>query len=215
MVVVMLVLLAAAVAPVLAHQPFYEDVDFTSEEPYRVDDATISTAVYATLDTRTDVDYYAFSGREGQRILLSIVIPQIAGQDRFAPTMALMGPGLAPIGLPAAVTRPQAAGAYLLPVPAGPAGTFYEPFGRKSYWERQEERVILPADGSYVVAVWNDASEVGRYTFVIGDREIRGGDPASGQKMAAYWTPVPEPAPEPKQITPATMPRCGMGFSSR
>lgn len=211
-VVLTLVLVAVTVAPVLAHQPFYEDEDFTVETPYRVTDATVSTAVYATLDARGDVDYFAFDGRKGQRILLSIVIPQIAGQDLFAPTMALIGPGLEPISLPARVTQPESSGAYLLPAPSGPAKTFFEPYGRKSYWERQEERVTLPADGPYTVAVWSDASQVGRYTFVIGDREIRGGDTASGRKMAAYWTPVPEPAPEAPQIAPAPMSSCGHEF---
>jgi hypothetical protein len=211
-----LILLALSVSPALAHQPFFEEEDITAEKPWLVAKPTVSTAIYATLDSRTDVDYFAFDGKKGQTILLSIVIPQIAGQEIFAPTMALMGPGLGSTSVPAKVVKPVDAGAYLLPALTGPAKTFYEPFGRKSYWERQEERVTLPADGRYTVAVWSDDAQVGRYTFVIGDREIPGGDPAYGRKMAAYWTPVPAPAPEPVQVAPAITPTkmsgCGEEF---
>jgi hypothetical protein len=211
-----LILLALTVAPALAYQPFFEEEDVTAEKPWLVAKPTVSTAIYATLDSRTDVDYFVFDGKKGQTVLLSIVIPQIAGQESFAPTMALMGPGLGSASLPAKVVKPADSSVYLLPALTGPAKTFYEPFGRKSYWERQEELVILPADGRYTVAVWSDEAQVGRYTFVVGDREIPGGDPAYGRKMAAYWTPVPAPAPEPVRATPAITPTkmsgCGEEF---
>jgi hypothetical protein len=48
-----------------------------------------------------------------------------------------------------------------------------------------------------VVAVWHPEGQVGRYTFVIGDKERRGGDPAFPIKMRRYWTPVPAPTPTP------------------
>lgn len=185
-----LAILALTVAPALAHQPFFEEGDITAAQPWAVKDAAVSTALYATLDTASDVDYYAFDGRKGQRILLEMTIPQIAGQELFAPEMALLGPGLPAASLPGRVTVPAASGARWLPALTGPAESFNEPFSRTSYWERQSERVTLPADGRYVVAVWHGSGEVGRYVFVIGDREVRGGDPAFGAKMPAYWTPV-------------------------
>jgi hypothetical protein len=218
--IVLLALAAVIVTatPAVAHQPFFEDEDFTAEAPRFVARPAVSTAIYATLDRRDDVDYFTFDGKKGQSILLSIVIPQIAGQETFAPAMALMGPGLGQLSLPEGVARGADAGAYLMRASAGPAKTFYEPFGRKSYWERQEERVTLPADGRYTVAVWSDDRQVGRYTFVIGDREIPGGDPAYLQKMAAYWTPVPEPAPEPLDAKPpiaaTKMSGCGDEFGA-
>jgi hypothetical protein len=172
-----LALLALTVMPALAHQPFFEAGDITAEQPWTVQDPTISTALYATLDRAGDVDYFAFEGRKGQRILLEMTIPQIAGQELFAPEMALTGPGLP-------------AGGRVIPALRGPAETFNEPFSRTSYWERQSERVTLPADGRYVVAVWHAAGDVGRYVFVIGDRERMGGDPLFGVKMREYWAPV-------------------------
>ena len=196
-ILLVLALLALSAVPASAHRPYFEETDITADKPWLVSDPTISTAIYATLDTRSDVDYYAFDGRKGQIILLSLTIPQIAGQEQFAPEMALLGPGLGAASLPARVVNAAGAGVRLIPALKGEAASFYEPFSRTSYWERQEERVTLPADGRYVVAAWHAGGAVGRYTFVIGDKERPGGDLAFGRKLRSYWTPVPEPAPEP------------------
>jgi hypothetical protein len=188
-----LTILAAAVLafPVLAHQPYFEEDDITPDEPWAITDPTVSTAVYATLETPSDVDYYAFKGEAGDGILLAMTIPQIDGQDDFAPTMALFGPGLKGTDVPSRVVRPASEGGLLLSPPPGPAPEFFEPFSQTSYWERQEQRVPLPADGEYLVAVWHDGGELGRYVFVIGDKERLGGDPAFPLKMKSYWTALP------------------------
>jgi len=192
---VAVVLITLSVAPVWAHEPYFEEEDIIADAPWQVKDPTVSTAVYATLESSADVDYYTFGGRKGQSILLEITIPQIAGQELFAPEMALLGPGLAADRLPTRVAVLPGAGSLLIPALTGPAAVFNEPFSRTSYWERQSQRVTLPADGRYVVAVWHGAGEVGRYVFVIGDKERSGGDPAFVLKMRSYWTPVPQPAP--------------------
>jgi hypothetical protein len=147
--------------------------------------------MYATLETPNDVDYYSFNGSIGQSILLSITIPQITGHENFTPTMALIGPGLPQGDLPEGVTitKPHDSGVLILPSPVN-ATEFFEPFSRTSYWTRQEQYVELPANGSYTVAVWDEKGQVGRYVFVIGDREIPGGDLAFPLKLKNYWTPV-------------------------
>ncbi len=123
--------------------------------------------------------------------MFELTIPQIEGQDDFAPTLALMGPGLPAGTLPSQVERPPKAGAQVIAPPTGPAESFYEPFSRTSYWERQSQRVTLPANGRYVVAVWHPQGELGRYGFVIGDKERPGGEMFGlGKKLKAYWTPV-------------------------
>ncbi|MEZ4769220.1 MAG: hypothetical protein R2844_12440 [Caldilineales bacterium] len=188
------VLLLATASAALAHRPYFEEGDIPASAPWQIDDPTISTVVYATLDARADVDYYTFEGKTGQRILLEITIPQIAGQELFAPAMALMGPGLPAGQLPNRVDNTAGQGAVEIAPVTGPAETFYEPFSRTSYWERQSERVTLPEDGQYTVAIWHPRGEVGRYGFVIGDKERLGGDLLGlGSKMRSYWTPVPEP----------------------
>jgi hypothetical protein len=116
--------------------------------------------------------------------------------------MALLGPGLVAREMPARVEKLANAGTLPIPALVGEAKTFYEQFSRTSYWERQEQRVTLPADGRYVVAVWHAARQVGRYTFVIGDKERLGGDPAFMRKLRAFWTPVPPPTPIPATPVP-------------
>ena len=197
-----LIVALLAVTPASAHRPYFEEEDIVAAKPWQIDDPTISTVVYATLQSAGDVDYFAFDGRQGDRILLEITIPQIEGQENFAPSLALLGPGLGSTTLPARIARPASAnGALLIEPPPGPATTFFEPFSRTSYWERQSQRVTLPADGRYIVAVWHPAGELGRYGFVIGDKERPGGDLAFMSKLRSYWTPV-----QPASATPDAVP---------
>lgn len=197
-------LLLAAVRPAEAHQPYFEGEDWTPDTAYRVQDPTVSTALYATLDRRADVDYVRFTGRAGQSILIGLTIPQIEGQETFTPTLALIGPGLPAARLPARIETPPDTGAVVLRAVPGEPTSFLEPFSRTRYWERQEDHFVLPVDGEYWVAVWSETGQVGRYTLVVGDREVPGGDFAFPFKMRAFWTPVPAP-PEP---TPASH-ECG------
>lgn len=184
----MLVILGI-ITPVVAHQPFFEDKEFTMDNPGVIKDPTISTAMYAALETPTNVDYYSFNGSIGEVILLSITIPQIAGQENFTPTMALMGPGLPPGDLPKQVIKPTNTGVIILPPPAN-ATPFFEPFSQTYYWTRQEQNITMPANGSYLVAVWDDKGQIGRYVFVIGLQEVLGGDPAFPTKIKSYWKPL-------------------------
>ncbi|MDR7476103.1 MAG: glycerol-3-phosphate acyltransferase [Armatimonadota bacterium] len=185
--------------PAWAHQPFFEETDILPDRPWWIDDPSVSTAVYATLESPMDVDVFAFDGRAGQEVYLSIVIPQILGQEDFAPTVALVGPGL-PEGretLPSVVPLAESEGMEVVPPPEGPPSTFFEPFTRTSYWERQERTFAFPADGPYRVAVWHPRGAVGRYVFTVGRAERLGGDPAFMAKLRRYWTPVGAPPPGP------------------
>lgn len=195
----------------LAHQPYFEGDDLTPENALAVAEPTISTALYATLDRPDDVDYFVFTGVAGSRVELGMTIPQIPGQEEFAPTIGLIGPGLPGANgeaLPADEARELIGpGEGLLLLPATPASSFYEPFSRTSYWRRQREKITLTADGRYVVAVWSPDSRVGRYVLVVGDREIPGGDPMFALKLPSYWTPVtadgqPDAATAPRQPDP-------------
>jgi len=198
-----ILLLMITVRPAFAHQPYFEDTDTTAKTPWSIADPTISLALYFTLDSPTDVDYFTFAGHAGQTILLSMTIPQIEGAEHFTPTLALLGPGLPKINLPAQVVQPAKTGALLLRAPSGQAPLFFEPFSRTRYWRRQQGRVTLPVAGQYVVAIWSETGQVGRYTFAPGDREIFGGDPAFASKLRAYWTPVKSPdAPAPPPSKP-------------
>jgi len=97
-----------------AHRPYFEGEDIGPDDPWLVQDPSISTAIYATLESSQDVDYFAFEGLEEEVVLLALTIPQIEGQDDFAPTMALIGPGLLAAGLPERVAVPDGAGVMVI-----------------------------------------------------------------------------------------------------
>ena len=191
---ILVVLFAVLFAPVqtaYAHQPFFEDPDTTQTKPLSINDPTISTALCATIDSLTDIDYYIFDGTEGADILVGMTIPQIEGQLNFAPTVAVIGPGLPAGILPAVITtdseRPN--GSILL-TPTDPE-SFFEPFSRTSYWRRQQKYVKIPKTSQYTIAVWSESDvRTGKYVLVVGDREIRGGDPDFSSKLKTYWTPM-------------------------
>jgi hypothetical protein len=60
------------------------------------------------------------------------------------------------------------------------------------------------------LASWHPDGAVGRYTLVMGDREIPGSDVAFPFKLRSFWTPVPEPAPDLPAPT-AAAPQPGRG----
>lgn len=193
-----------------AHQPFFESVDITANDPWVVEDPTISTAIYATLDAPGDVDYYSFNATRGQTVLLSMLIPQIEGHENFTPRMALMGRSLAPARPPEKVYKPEGFGTIILDPPRN-ATVFFEPFTRTTYWIRQKELVRIPADGRYLVAVWDDSGRTGRYVFVIGDREVPGGDLAYPLKIRGYWRPLAEAGQNRSQNVSAPLRQPGAG----
>jgi hypothetical protein len=206
-----LLLTLITVTAAVAHQPFFEEEDLESDNPMLIADPTVSTALYATLDRSDDLDYFAFTGQSGARILIGMTIPQIAGQEEFAPTVALFGPGLdrdeissLPDAVQQVVSKEQ--GVQILRPPVK-ATSFYEPFSRTSYWRRQQEHVRLPEDGKYTLLVWHEAGETGRYVLVVGDREIPGGDILFPLKLPGYWTSVTGGASTAAvQSTPSTSP---------
>ena len=177
----------------MAHQPFFEEPDSTAAAPMSVRDPEISTALYSTLDRPEDVDFFSFTVSAGQTIEIGMSIPQVEGQEQFAPSIAVIASGMDKVidqWLPedAAPLLTGDRGATLI----GPvkAQIFFEPFSRTAYWQRQRQRITFAADGEVHVVVWHPQQELGRYTLVVGQREVLGGDPGFVGKLREFWTPV-------------------------
>ena len=135
-----------------------------------------------------------------ESIEIGMTIPQIAGQEEFAPSVGVIAAGLdssAVSELPEEVrtlVSAQTGATVLEPVEAS---FFFEPFSRTAYWRRQRQTVTFPVEGPVFVVVWHAASAVGRYTLVVGQREVPGGESGFGRKLKEYWTPVnPGPTSE-------------------
>ena len=67
---------------------------------------------------------------------------------------------------------------------------WYEPFGGRYYWNWENYFFEAPEDATYTVALWHPEEQLGRYSFVIGEEEIRGGDPECMASLDDYWTPL-------------------------
>lgn len=117
-------------------------------------------------------------------------------EEDFAPTVGVMATGLdknAVSALPGeaqTLASGQSGTTVLEPVAAT---IFFEPFSRTAYWRRQRQRVTFPAEGVVYIVVWHPNSSVGRYTLVVGQRELLGGESGFARKLREYWTPVQLP----------------------
>lgn len=175
-----------------AHQPFCEFADLTAEAPWQVPDATISYAYFGNVYPASDVDYFSFQAEAGQSILLSLSIPAIPDIDVYSPVMAVLGPGLpenSAVDLPSTIALP--AGYGVMPVPLGAEPEYwFEPFGRVYFWNYDNSFFGAPETGVYTVALWHPENEIGRYSFVIGQREVFGGEADCFAAYGEYWTPL-------------------------
>ncbi|MYC95414.1 MAG: hypothetical protein F4X14_10615 [Caldilineaceae bacterium SB0661_bin_32] len=178
---------------VLAHQPFFEDTDSTAGTPMPVSDPEISTALFSTLERPGDVDFFTFSVSARQTVEIGMTIPQIEGQDQFAPYIGVIASGLegdTNPGLPADARALVSGQEGAIVLEAADATIFFEPFSRTAYWQRQRRRITFPVQGEVKVVVWHPQGSAGRYALVVGQREVSGGDPAFARKLKEYWTPV-------------------------
>lgn len=188
-----------------AHQPYCEFADLSAEAPWQVPDPAISYAYFGNIYPGWDIDYFSFDAQAGQSILLSLSIPANDETDDaiYAPLMALIGPGLPsdrPPALPQSLAIPAGAGAKMVSLGDAPA-YFYERFGRVHFWNYEDDFFRAPQAGSYTVALWHPDGQIGRYTFVIGQREEWGGDLECFLAYNIYWTPIIEGA-NPYRDTP-------------
>ena len=128
-----LLMLATPLKATFAHQPYFEDQGTTQSSPLSIKDPTISTTLYAPIDSLNDVDYYIFNGINDLEVFIGITIPKIEGQLNFAPTVAIIGPGLPAAILPTTISinsQPYVGSITLSPTEPQ---TFFEPFSRTSY----------------------------------------------------------------------------------
>lgn len=159
-------------ANALAHVPYLEDIDFSSDAPYKCPSALQSTAVYAWMESFDDVDFYTFTAYTRISFFAEVIVPVFDVYAEFRPSMALIGPGL---------PEPED----ILPIPLAPGHgaivlhdeglpvrpQFYEPFGNKSYFQGPRLEIKLKP-GKYMLIYWDPEGGVGDYVAAIGKYEI-------------------------------------------
>lgn len=150
-----------------AHSPRFQRDGSDSAAPTVVVDPLKSWAFYGYLQNGRDVRYFAVNLEQGQRLRLNLLTPE---GTAFAPSLAVIGPGLADEGqLPDYVRKPDGSGAVVV---KGHRDVFeYEPFTPGAYVFTAEFDLTVPVTGSYVVAVFEREGRSGPFSLAIGYEE--------------------------------------------
>jgi hypothetical protein len=148
----------------ISHDDSHRDFDSALVIP----DHKISWAIYENLGP-SETKFYVFDAKEGDSFYASIVIPKLEGLENYSPSIILMNDEMfngenIPSNIESNIQKFLYEGDY-------PGDEFYEPFGQVTYWERQEVKTIIPADGQYFILVLDEKNQNGKYSLAIGTIE--------------------------------------------
>ncbi len=159
-------LFATVTPPASAHTPLMQNEGGSLVSATIVRDPAKSWAIYGHVDAGGSARYFTMDLRAGDRLLLAVLTPD---RGEFAPSLAIMGPGLATRGtLPGFVDVP--AGSQVQVVSGERKAAEYEPFTPGAYVFTASADFHVPADGSYCVAVF-DAESGGPFSLAVGYKE--------------------------------------------
>lgn len=188
----LLVLLVYSSGLSYAHQPFCETADLNPANAWQVPDSEVSYAYFGNVYPQDDIDYFTFDAVAGQEILISLSIPDIEGQEDYDPSIVVFGPGIeGMVDVPDSVSIPADQGAMMIPLGDEPE-YWYEEFGGQYYWNWDNFFFEAPQDATYTAVLWHPDAEIGRYSFVIGEREEFGGDMQCMASLGTFWTSLVE-----------------------
>ncbi|MFC1893691.1 hypothetical protein ACFLYR_06680 [Chloroflexota bacterium] len=154
-IILLVTLVLAPATAVLAHSPVFPDENHGPSTAYEVDDPAKSWAIYTWLEGERIADYYKFTVSEGDKIQVSLIVPESPSHSGFLPSFAIMGPG---------INQNDDIPDYM-EVPAGystiivdgtdPGKAVYEPFTPGWFYEVGTLTTYAPNDGTYYIAVFN------------------------------------------------------------
>ena len=95
------------IIPALAHVPTFGGGGKNLEDAFPFEDPSISRVLYEQLP-EGDLRYSRFEMKQGERIVIELIVPIEQGKQGFAPDLILMGPGLTSEGkVPEKLEVPQ------------------------------------------------------------------------------------------------------------
>jgi len=172
---ILFVLVLIGVSPAYGHKLIsHDDTHRSFDMALKIPDHKISWAIYENLGAN-EAKFYTFDAKHGDSFYASIVIPKINGLENYSPTLVLVGPGVfendeIPYETKLGVEKFPFEGKF-------PGREFYEPFGQVTYYERQEIKTKIIADGQYFIVVMDENNQSGKYSLAIGTIEdFSGGD---------------------------------------
>ena len=157
-----------------AHTRFSEEVDFSSEKPFTVNDSIENAkAVYARLAPGTDVDVYTFTVTEPVRIYVKAFVPMTKGLERFLPCVAVAGPGLPKNDKKLPFSIPDGLGVVVIRnfTADKQRPIFYEPFSGTKYYDAPAFDHQSVKKGTWYLYFWDPEKNGGAYVAILGFRE--------------------------------------------
>lgn len=171
---ILLTLLFSLAGTVTAHVSFFEETDFSLENPFVVGDSIEKArAVFARLDPGSDIDVYTFTVTAPLRVHARAFVPRIAGLEAFLPSLAVAGPGLPPPDRKLPFALPPGCGAVVINNrnKGEKRPLFYEPFSGKEYYDAPAFDQTVSAPGTWYVFYWDPHHQGGDYVAILGFRE--------------------------------------------
>ena len=155
--------------PALAHVPIFGGEGKSPETTIPIEDPAKSRVLYGQL-AAGDIRYYSFEMKQGERIVLGLIVPVEQGRQGFTPDLILMGPDLTNEGkVPDALEVPEGYGVKVFPgdLPESPV---YEAFSPSAFYSLATADLEAPESGTYY-AVASSTQREGNYGIVIGYKE--------------------------------------------
>ncbi len=164
---VLILLFTASIS--LAHVPKTGDENESLETAKLVEDPTKSWVIYSELREGAETNYYEMEMEKGERLRLSLLIPNDGG---FVPDLIVMGPGIESNGsLPHGVEKPENVGHKVIEGELGEKE--YEPFTPAAYHYPAEYEEEVEESGTYYAVVYGE-HESGEYGLAVGKEERYG-----------------------------------------
>ena len=173
-IIIFFVFAIVSISPAYGHKLIsHDDMHRDFDSALQIPDHKISWAIYENLGTN-EAKFYSFDAKQGDSFYASIVVPKIMGLEEYSPSLVLMDDSAFENNN--AFFEPQLNTKKFLYEGNFPGNEFYEPFGQVTYWERQEVRTQIPADGKYFIVVMDEKNQSGKYSLAIGEIEDFSGE---------------------------------------
>lgn len=166
-------LLLVTTRAAFAHRPIFVEPqsNTTRATAIQISDHLISWALYAQLTQPGEINYYTFAGKRDETAYISVTLPKTSEATQFGLEVALIGNAITKNDRVPFALNPGEHALVASDTGHDPDAVFFEPVTQTAYWIRQDMRVKLPSDGTYLIAVYNAQNKTGKYVLAVGERE--------------------------------------------
>jgi hypothetical protein len=162
-----LLMLVMMAGMAVAHAPQFVEDNGSIETALEIEDPAKSWGIYSHLH-QGEPRYYTLEMKEGDRLLLNLIVPVKDGRDGFLPQMVLMAEGIPNLGvLPGNIEVPEGYG-YQVISTSLPEEATYEGFSPSAFFDLGRTDAPAPMTGRYYVAVFSSPPAEGNFALVVG-----------------------------------------------